>query len=280
MAVILLVPFFVKIPKGLNNHPVIGPFGDELHVFLFIAVTLLLYWLGPFRGRLWWTVAAAMVAGALIEVIQIPFDRTPQIKDFFLDLLGIGLVAGWILWRGERKKWGRALLIALLMVLPLTAWRLPFIAAAASSTRDRFPVVADFEGRYDGWLWVANMDAEFGVVAVEDGPEGPTRVLRLTGAPPTNWPGVFIRRFQRDWTGYHTLEADVRMVEGPATGARMALRIADMQGIKDHVWISKGDDIDGAGRAIRCRFEGRDMPGGEPRKVGHADLETMSVYLP
>ena len=42
VAGILLVPFFVKIPKGLNNHPVIGPFGDELHVFLFIAVTLLL----------------------------------------------------------------------------------------------------------------------------------------------------------------------------------------------------------------------------------------------
>lgn len=280
LAAFLFIPFFVKIPKGLNNHPVIGPFGDELHVFLFIGVTLLLYWMGPFRGRLWWAAGAAVVLGGAIEFIQIPFGRQAQLKDFLLDIQGVAIVTAFIVWRGDRRPWGRWAFVVLLASLPLMAWRLPFIASAASSTRDRFPVIADFEGRYDGWLWNPNMEVDFEVVDVEDGPDGPSRVLRMTGAPPVHWPGVLVRRFQRDWTGYDTFEADVRMVEGPEDGTRLGLRMDDVPGAKEDFWISAGFDLDRRWRTIRFRFADRDVSGGEPRKFDHTDLEKIILFLP
>lgn len=280
IAAFLIVPFFVKIPKGLNQHPIIGPFGDESHVAIFFAVTLLLYWKGPFRGRLWWAVGASVVAGGLIEFIQIPFGRQAQLKDFLLDLQGIGIVAALILWRGDRRPWGRWAMVVLLATLPLLAWRLPFIASAASGTHDRFPMIADFEGRFDGWLWISNMAVDFEVEAVDDGPAGPTRVMRLTGSPPTNWPGILIRRFQRDWTGYHTIAADVRVVEGPDEGAKLGLRLDDVRGAKMDVWISKSFDIDREWQTIRFRFADTELPWGDPRVFDHADLETVIFFLP
>jgi hypothetical protein len=279
-AALLLVPFFVKIPKSLNNHPVVGPFGDQLHVVLLGGLTFLIYWVGPLRGRVWAAAGLAVVIGAAIEFVQIPFGRTALLKDFLLDLLGIGLATAFILWRGHGRSRAGIAFLVLLLVLPAQMWRLPFVAAAASRNRDTFPVIADFEGRWDGMLWGDNMDARLEVVAIEDGPDGPTQVLQLTGAPPIHWPGAIIRRFPRDWTGYTTLAAEVRLVSGPEANGRLGLRLDDVEGVKEKAWISKGFDIGPAWTTVTFRFAGARLTWGSGRAFDHTDLEKILFYLP
>lgn len=279
-AFLLVVPFFVKIPKSLNNHPIVGPFGDQLHVVLLGALTFLIYWVGPVRGRVWAAAGIAVLLGGAIEFIQIPFGRSALFKDFLLDLLGIGLATGFILWRGHRRSWAQPAFFMLLLVLPAQMWRLPFVAAAASHNRDTFPVIADFESRWDHLLWSDNMEADLEIVEVADGPHGPTRVLRLTGAPPVNWPGAYIRRFPRDWTGYTTLAAEVRLVSGGTESGRLGIRLDDVDGIKEEVWISKGVDVGPEWTTVTFRFAEARMQWGSGRVFDHTDLEKVLFYLP
>ena len=51
--VLLLIPFFVPIPRSLRYNPIVGHFGDQLHIPLLGGIYLMLYWKGPLRGRLW-----------------------------------------------------------------------------------------------------------------------------------------------------------------------------------------------------------------------------------
>ena len=79
----------------LRRHPAISPLGDQFHVVLMAVVALLIYWRGPLRGRLWLaTMAAAIAAGALVEFVQPLFGRAALLKDFLLDLVGIGIIVG------------------------------------------------------------------------------------------------------------------------------------------------------------------------------------------
>ncbi|MBM4131159.1 hypothetical protein FJ250_09035, partial [bacterium] len=86
------LPFFVTVPLALRRHPAIAPLGDQFHVVLMAAVTILMYWRGPLRGRLWYATLAAVTGGALIEFVQPLFGRSALVKDFLLDLVGIGIV--------------------------------------------------------------------------------------------------------------------------------------------------------------------------------------------
>ena len=52
LMILFLFPFFIHIPRSLNHHPVISPIGDQVHIFLFGGITLLLYWFGPLQGRI------------------------------------------------------------------------------------------------------------------------------------------------------------------------------------------------------------------------------------
>ena len=92
VATVIVVMFFVHIPTAARRHPR-PPLGDQFHVGTAV-VMLLVYWCV--------LVAATVVSGALVELVQPYFGRTGQVK--LLDLVGIGATVGLILRRGHRRQ--------------------------------------------------------------------------------------------------------------------------------------------------------------------------------
>ena len=282
-AVILIVPFFVPIPLALRRHPVISPLGDQMHVVLLAAITLMLYWRGPLTGRLLRAVLAAAFIGGAIEFIQIPFKRQANLGDFGLDLVGIGIVCGWVLWRGMRRRAGLWLVIVLLMLIPWRLREVPFVAAAAYEARSLYPVLADLEGPHDKWLWGSNWSTVT-IEQVPDSPDGPGGVVRVTASASDHWPGAEMRRFPHDWSAYGVLAMDVRLVSGPADSLRIGVRLDDFVGRRETTWIANRFDIGADWTTVRIPLRDREVGGsgavdGESRLFDLTDVDRLLVYL-
>jgi hypothetical protein len=277
--VFLLVPFFVKIPRVLNNHPVAALLGDQLHVILLGSITLMLYWYGPLAGRIWWAALAAAFTGGAIEFLQSYVGRTALWHDFFLDLLGIAIATAFVLWRGDRHSWARVAFIALILFFPAQLYRVPFISIAAYRTHDTFPVIANFEGRYDGLLWAGSTEKEVGVEAIEDGPDGPTRVLRISGEPPNHWPATYMRRFPRDWSDYGTISLDVRLVGESSTEVKLGVRLDDFSGLKKQENVYQTFVVTPEWQTVTFMFEGLPVRNSE-RVFEHNDVDRIILYIP
>lgn len=215
-AAVLLMPFFVTIPTGLRKHPVIGPLGDQIHIPLLGATMLVIYWKGPLRGRLWGSAIAAAVVGALIEFFQAFAGRAPLLHDWYMDLVGIGIVAGFVLWRGRGAKSGFILMAALLLFIPWNLRGLPADVRAREIVIRSFPVLDGFENPHTRVLWGETNEADVTFTSIPDGPHGPTSVLQITGEPPKTWPGSDMFHFPFDWSGYSRLMVRARHT-GPDT---------------------------------------------------------------
>ncbi len=239
LMVLFLFPFFIRIPRELNHHPVISPLGDQVHIVLFGGITLLLYWFGPLKGRLWWAATASAVMGGAVEFLQLLVGRQALFKDFLLDLVGIGIVVGFILWKGHGRQVGKWLFLLLLLSIPFQLWYLPWRIDAAYRARDQFPVLADFEKYGDRFLWGSNMKGQLSYHNIEDSPEGEGGVLRLTTDGQTHWPGTMMRRFPEDWSDYAMLKFDVRVAEAPGDTQKFGVRLDDYEGIKEERWVSQ-----------------------------------------
>ncbi len=279
---VMLVPFFLPIPMVLRRHPIISPLGDQLHVVLLAGIALLLYWRGPLTGRLWTTALVAAIIGGAIEFVQIPFGRNAHYMDFVLDLVGIGLVVGFVLWRGHGQKVGLWLVLALLLVPPSRMYHVPFVASAAYRGQGNFPVIADLEGPRDHWLWGSNR-AMLEIVKIPDGKDGPSQVVRLTASPPAHWPGVETRRFPHDWSAYETLLLDVRLVTGHAETQRFSIRIDDFVGRKDETWISTPFSATSDWQTFRFPLVQRQVTDGnslQERTFDRKDVDRILFYLP
>lgn len=230
----LLVPFFVPIPYELRRHPVISHLGDQVHVPLLAALTLALYWFGPLRGRLRAAALVAMAAGGAIEFLQILVGRSALFMDFVLDVAGVGITVGLVLWRGWHRRSGLALMLLIALALGGQLYYLPGVIMGSRHARDVFPVLADFQGLNDRWLWAGTYDAnlEFST----DEASGNTTLV-LTGGPPSPWPGAQMGHFPPDWTGYSTLKLNVRhRSEGKET-VPFIVRVDDFRSRRDHAWI-------------------------------------------
>ena len=131
MMALFLIPFFVRIPRSLNHHPIISPIGDQIHIILFGGIMFLLYWLGPFRGRIWRAALVSAIMGGAVEFLQLLVGRNALFKDFLLDLIGIGLVVCFIYWRGHGRQKAKWLFLLLLLAIPLQLYYLPWQISAA-----------------------------------------------------------------------------------------------------------------------------------------------------
>ena len=237
--ILLLAPFLVPIPRALRHHTVIASLGDQLHTVLFCGMTFLLYWRGPLTGRLVPAAATAAFMGGSIEFIQILVGRTPLVHDFLIDLVGIGIASGYILWRGHGRRAGLALCIALLITIPIQLRNLPFIVVGQYEVQDKFPVIADFEGRWEHTLWEATHGAEARIVRENaDATAGRSvnHVLRLSTAPSSYWPGAAMRRFPPDWTDYTYLSLRVRQQPASLDTLVFNVRLEDFAGHRDSDW--------------------------------------------
>jgi VanZ family protein len=228
---LLLVPFVLPIPSGLQRNFVLRSLGSQLHVFLFLGLTLLLYRRPPWAGRLVRVVLSAVFLGAFVEILQPLAGRAPRWKDFGFDLVGIGLGVCWILWRERRQKVALGLGLILALTVPARWAHLPGWVAAQKEMRAHFPRLADFETDRQLALWGESHDGHQQILDLDQG-----RCLRLSAIGPAKWPGVFIRGFPQDWREYHHLEFRARLVEAPRESVTIGVRLDDFPGRVEKIW--------------------------------------------
>lgn len=238
-AIALLVPFFVTIPVGLRRHPVIGPLGDQLHIPLLGAIMLVLYWKGPLRGRLWGATATAAIIGGLIEFIQIYVGRAALLHDWYMDLVGIGIVTGFVLWRGRGSRPGLVLMAALLLFIPWNLRDVPGIVRGRRVVTAQFPLLDRFEDPRTRPLWEATDGAGMAFTRVEDGPDGPTGVLEITGEPTRTWPGAKMGQFPWDWSAYSRLVVRLRHTGPDTSRVTFRLQVDDFAGRMEDAHFSQ-----------------------------------------
>lgn len=278
-AAFLLVPFFVTIPVALRKHPLIGPLGDLLHIPLLAGLTLLLYWMGPLRGRLWIAAAAAAVVGAAIEPLQLLVGRAGLWDDFLLDLVGIGMAVGFVLWRGHGRRLGLAALIALAAVVPYDLRELPAETRARTHCAALFPVIDDFEGTHMGRMWGNTDDAALGFPPIPDGPRGPSTVLSIGGGPPQTWPGARMLHFPYDWSDWRNLELTVRHT-GPADRTvEFVVRLEDFAGRRKDGHVTTALQATAAWQTFSVPLTGR-IADNVDHVMDLSDIEIMLIFLP
>jgi hypothetical protein len=275
LAAALLIPFFLPIAQGLRRHPIIGALGEQLHIPLLAGIMLLVYWRGPLRGRLWWAALTTAIIGGLIEGVQTLVGRSALFADWVLDLVGIGLVVGFVLWRGHGRSQGKWLLIALLLYIPGQLWRLPFSTLARYEARQTFPVIGDFEGRQFHWLWKATNRSEVGF-APSDSLHG--QVLQLTGNPISRWPGARMTHFPEDWSSYTHLVFEARAPRHGGENLPFGVRIDDWEGRKDKLWANQRFFATEEWYTYRMKVADRAMFNGL-RQLDLGDVEALLFFV-
>lgn len=237
MMVLFLFPFFIRIPRSLEHHPVIAPLGDQVHIVLFGGICLLLYWFGPLQGRIWWAAAVSAVMGGSVEFLQLLVGRQALFKDFLMDVLGIGIVVCFVIWKGHGRQSGKWILLLMLLSIPVQLYYVPWRISATYRCRDIFPVLANFETYGDRYLWHNNPKGILTYPRIGDSPDGEGIVLRLAGGAESHWPGAAMRHFPEDWSDYSVLKLDVRLVDAPTDTVRFGLRLDDYKGKRELIWV-------------------------------------------
>lgn len=280
-AFLLIVPFLVPISAELRRHPVIGSIGDQLHTILFFGVTFLLYWKGPLRGRLWLTALTATVIGGGIELVQILVGRSPLFADVVLDLVGIGLAVGFILWRGHGRRSGLVLALVLLATIPIQLRSLPFQIAAKYEMRDKFPVIADFEGNHELAILRRTYGSELFIVEDDEPGEqngAANHILRLETGPSEQWPGVNIRRFPHDWSQFTRLTLRLRHRCEGLDEVNFGVRFEDFLGTREGNWAVDYFTATTAWQVFEVSLVDREVRHGD-RRLDLLDMDTLLVFL-
>jgi VanZ family protein len=237
LLILLLVPFLVPIPEVLERRHLLRALGHQLHVPLILGLTLLLHRRGPLAGRLLLAAAVAAAAGGAVEIVQQFCGRHARLRDFGLDLIGVGLAVAWELWRLRRSRPALIAGLLLLLSVPAQLASLPTQLAAERAAEGRFPRLADFETRDQRHLWGESHEGGLGFGPPAGGGEG--RVLRLRAPAGATYPGVIMRGFPADWSAYATLEGRARLVEGAGDSLPLVVRLDDWHGYRQGAWAAR-----------------------------------------
>ncbi len=238
-----------------------------------MALTLLFYWRGPLTGRLKEAILAGMVLGGSIEVLQLLVGRAALWHDFIMDLAGIGLATGLVLWKGHQQRAGLALIILMVVALTGQLYFLPGLVLGSYHSQQSFPLISDFEGAHEKWLWKETDGSKIELVRNDDG-----TFLRLEGGQPSRWPGAQMRYFPHDWTGYSTLKVDVRHVTPGREKVPFTLRLDDYQTRLDQTWVSDWFTATSEWKTYSISCANRQVRHGE-RVLNLKDLSYILVVL-
>ncbi len=272
---VLLAPFLVPIPLSLERDRVIRALGNLVHVPLFFLVTWFLWRRGPLAGRLARAVTVAIAAGVAVEIVQELCGRHARLRDFALDLLGIGLAVCWLQFRRLRSRRFLVAGIVLLLVVAAQLAHLPAKILARKLAAARFPSLADFESPREEANWGEN---DGGVFAAVPAPGG-CWVGQLRAGPPDRYPGFLLRGFPRDWSGFRYLEWRARVLDPARPGdVEFFLRLDDFRGLKDDSWASRKFQAGTDWRAYRVDL--RELAAaGKPRPVDLADVYSVLFFV-
>ena len=177
--------------------------------------------------------AGAAIVGGLIELIQTQVGRHALWHDFFQDLIGIGIVVGFLLWRGKGSRPGLALLLVLVLLVPFQMRELPRKMSAVKLCRDHFPLLSDFDHPLDKYLWGDGENCDLTFMASDDEHRG---VLRLETTPSQTWPSARMGRFPRDWSGFDRFLIDIRLADAELDTVSGGILISDFKGMKEKSW--------------------------------------------
>jgi hypothetical protein len=274
--VLLLVPFLLPIPLVLERHLILRALGNQLHVALLAIMVLVLHRWGPWSGRLVAAALVTLVLGAGVELLQDLFGRHARWRDFGLDVIGIGLAIVWVRWWESRRPHWLAMGLLLLLTVPAQLSHLPLKMAAERAAADRFPHLSAFESREGRRLWDRTHGARVRFVRAA---ERPGRVLRLSGAPPSPYPGALLRGFPRDWRGYEHLEGVARAVRAPGDSVRFVVRLDDFASGRDDVWVAQRLTVGFSWRSFSIFLPALTTNQGT-RSLRWDDVQAVLFYLP
>ncbi len=270
---LVLIPFFIKIPLSLQRRIIVGALGDRLHIVFLGIITLLFYWKGPARGRLAWAAIAAALVGALIELVQTQVGRTALWHDFFMDLQGISLVVGFVLWRGHGKTTGLFVIGLTAMIMSWQISYLPKMVAATSECRKSFPQLANFSSPNASALWQGTYKAQVEMSFDNKG------IMQIIGGPPSKWPGAQMRHFPHNWTGYKELLVDARIVGSGSETRQLAIRLDDYEGRKSACWVTNHFQVGHKWTTYRMPIVDRNLRHCD-RILDLANVDKILLFLP
>lgn len=274
-ALLLIVPFLVPIPGRLERMHVLRSLGVLAHFSLPLLLTLILYRMGPVRGRLGPAAVAAFALTAGCELVQAHVGRHPRWQDAGVDLTGVLSGVGWTLSRVRARRIWLLLPVAGCLSTATILRDVPRFALAEVLVARHFPRLADFEDGRENVLWGNNVGEEGRLAVVEAG-GGRGHVLLLKGEAGERYPGAIMRGMPRDWTGYARLVFDARVVRGGPLV--LAVRLDDFKSLKDGVWLGEGFRLDGNWK--HCVIDLDDARQyGDARTFRLDDLDSMLFYV-
>ncbi|HHO68376.1 MAG TPA: hypothetical protein ENK12_05015 [Gammaproteobacteria bacterium] len=227
LAVLLLaVPLFLVSPP-YGSHRLLLALWNDGHLVLFFLLALLAWDSRPL-ARLRWpgrlaAVAVLMLAlGAGIELVQGLTGRDAQLRDVAADMAGaaIGLALLAALrgpGRAARAAAGFGLLLLVVVLWPLARTALDSLAAWRS-----FPVLSDFETRWETDRWRAHRAGlRLDAACARRGRAG-LHIRYLPGRYPT----VTLKDFPADWRAWQALSFS--LYNPGDTPLQMELKVYDL----------------------------------------------------
>lgn len=229
VAAVLFVLFFISGP-GYHSSRSFQHFWDLGHVFFFVILTFIILSLWQplikksFPGQCIRIVLIALILGAAIEILQYPFNRTPDPGDMVRNFIGCGLAL--FFWAPSRKTIpGKKLRIwQLLTALIFVASLIPLSIALTDEwmAKKQFPVLADFETPFEQYRWDGEATHCIDHIIAYHGKSSLKVQLETT-----EYSGVGLKYFPRDWRNYETLMFSVYNPE--SRPIKITCRVHDRQ---------------------------------------------------
>ena len=211
LLIILTILLFVGGPD-YESHRLFKKVWDTGHLFLFaiisyLMLTTILFSKYHINKRIILIMIFCLFFGLSVESIQYFIGRSYEVNDIYADLIGASIgVTVYYKNNISKNKLFRYYILLLQLVLVSIGF-FPLISSGVDelSMRKQFPVLADFESRFEISRWDINKaKISLSNKHVRSG-KSSLKVEFL----PDKYPDVTLKHFYRDWSGYEKLNFSI-----------------------------------------------------------------------